>query len=32
MGRSLLGKKNKEFIRVKAPAGEFRYQILNIGR
>jgi transcription elongation factor GreA len=32
LGRSLLGKKNKEFIRVKAPAGEFHYQILNISR
>jgi transcription elongation factor GreA len=32
MGRALLGKKNKEYVRVKAPAGEFHYQILNISR
>ncbi len=32
LGKALLGKKNKDFIRVKAPAGEFHYQILRISR
>jgi transcription elongation factor GreA len=30
LGKALLGKKAKDFVRIKAPAGEFHYQILEI--
>ena len=32
LGKALLGRRSKDFIRVKAPAGEFHYQILRISR